>query len=258
MTFDEKLEGFPSVYVINLEESVNRREYMTNQFNKYGIKHYIHTTPRYTTFKEKICVEVDNSHGEIPNLHIGALISLIDVMKHWYSSTDEEYAIFCEDDISFESIDHWNFTWENFISKLPKNWECLQLVRMCSPIELTKIHHLQIDFRWGRWWGSTFMAKRKHIKRLLDIMLLGENHYRITSQDGEYVPCVENCLFLNYNTVCNFPLLFENNFDYNPVEGYDNAYWQTYESRFISNYIIRYFWKTMGSELNLDEIMTEK
>ena len=256
MSYADKLKGFPSVYTINLEESVDRREYMINQFIKYGIKYNIFTTPRYVTFKDDISVDVDTpTKTTLPNLHIGATISFVSIMNDWYNNTDEEYAIFCEDDVSFESIEHWNFTWEEFYSKIPKQWECLQLIRMSSDIRPSTIDELQLDFRWGRWWGSSFMFRRSHVKRLLDILYVGRNKYRITSQDGAYDPCVENCLSFNYNTVCNFPLLFENNFNLDPVDGKDlNAN----ESKLISNYIIRHYWKTVGKNLNLDDAMIER
>ncbi len=256
MNYADKLKGFPSVYTINLEESVDRREYMTNQFIKYGIKYNFFTTSRYVTFKDKISVDVNTPFKTtLPNIHIGATISFVNIMNEWYNNTDEEYAIFCEDDVSFESIEHWNFTWEEFYSKIPNQWECLQLIRMCSDINPTNINDLQLDFRWGRWWGSSFMLRRSHVKRLLDILYIGKDNYRITSQDGSYDPCVENCLSFNYNTVCNFPLLFENNFDLDPVDG---KILSNNESKIISNYIIRHYWKTVGKDLNLDDAMIER
>ncbi len=262
MAYADKLKGFPSVYTINLEESVDRREYMTNQFIKYGIKYTISTIPRYVTFKDKISVDVNSPvgvppdlHMQVWDLHIGATISFIDIMNYWYNNTDEEYAIFCEDDISFESIEYWNFTWEEFYSRLPHNWECLQLIRMHSDLTPNCINELQLDFRWGRWWGSSFMFRRSHVKRLLDILYVGKGKYKITSQNGTYDPCVENCLSFNYNTVCNFPLLFENNFNLTPVDGKMSG---LNDSKLISNYIIRHYWKMLGKDLNLDDVMIEK
>ena len=231
---------------------------MLDQFIKYNIKYHIYVTPRFSSFKDKIDVVINSPRLEIPNLHIGATISFINAIKAWYDSSDEEYAIFCEDDISFESIEYWNFTWEEFYSKLPSDWECLQLVRMHSEINTKTLSDLQLDFRWGRWWGSSLMIKRSHAKKLLDIMYVGPGKYKISSQDGLYDPCVENCLMFNYNTVCNFPLLFENNFDHDPVDGINDSNWVVAESRMISNYIIRHQWKTKGKSLNLDEMMILK
>ena len=90
MSYADKLKGFPSVYTINLEESVDRREYMTNQFIKYGIKYNIFTTPRYVTFKDDISVDVDTpTKTTLPNLHIGATISFVSIMNDLYNNTDE-------------------------------------------------------------------------------------------------------------------------------------------------------------------------
>jgi hypothetical protein len=233
---------------------------MNNQLTKYGINHKIHTFPRYSTFKDKVSVVIEKpstNHNTIPDLHIGATISFVNSIKDWYENTDEQYAIFCEDDVSFESIDHWNFTWQEFYSKLPIRWQCLQLIRMNSAMDPNSLNNLTLNFRWGRWWGSSFMIKRSHAKRLLNILHIDDSHYRITSQNGQFDPCVENCLSFNYNTVCNFPLLIENNFEFQPVNGISEPDWAVYEARLVSNYIIRHHWKTLGKNLNLEEVMKE-
>lgn len=254
MDYIKKLIEFPTVNVINLEESSDRRKFMIDQFDKYGIRYKIHTKPRYVTFKDKVNVEIVSPTKWLPDLQIGALTSFIEAMKDWYFNTKEEYAIFCEDDISFESIEHWNFTWPEFIAKIPPEVEKVQLVRMTADLKPGEsIQAFELNLRWGRWWGATFMFTRGEVFKLLNILNPSQGHYRLVSEDGNWEPCIENCLFLNYSKICNFPLLFEDNINLDPVDG--KSICSTIESKLISNYLIRHLWRTMGSSLDLNEAM---
>ena len=40
MTLHKKLEGIPHIYYINLEDRKDRREFMENQFNQWGIEKF--------------------------------------------------------------------------------------------------------------------------------------------------------------------------------------------------------------------------
>ena len=120
-----KLEYFPSVYYVSLEESVERQKILHQQFDKYQIEN---VTP---ILSKRFSESDDNVQGEM--LHIldggttGCVISHLKAIQKWYEETDEDYAFFCEDDLSFETVDYWNFTWDSFVENLPEDAECVQL-----------------------------------------------------------------------------------------------------------------------------------
>ena len=120
-----KLLDFPSVNYISLDESVDRRDSLRKQFYYCGIER----TRELLSKRFKYCD--DKVYGE--QLHIlddgtiGCVVSHIKMIKKWYEETDEDYAFFCEDDLSLETVQYWNFTWEEFMNILPSKWECIQL-----------------------------------------------------------------------------------------------------------------------------------
>lgn len=247
-----KTKGFPSVQVINLEEHPQRKKYMIDQFNKYGLKYKIHTGQRFVSFRDKVSIEIVPPVQYMCYTSIGIVINFVNAMRDWYFNTNEDYAIFCDDDISFESIEYWNFTWHEFASKLP---ECniLQLVRIPDRITNINISKLDLQLRQGRWWGSSFLLPRERVKILLDLLYPADNVYRLTSENGRWEPCIENCIALNYGYVLNLPLLFENNFDLAPGAG---IYTGLDQSKIISQYLIRHWWRTIGKDLDLERTLS--
>ena len=156
LTIEEKLKNFPSVNYTSLYESVDRRKFMQDQFDRYGItKTNVYLTERFNKISNY--VQVTGTGLVMPEVHtqLGTIISHINLLRNWYVSTDEEYAIFCEDDVSFESIEHWNFTWDDFVRYIPEGWNGVQLTKVqmpfCNPAGEP---NLILKLTRGRWWGS--------------------------------------------------------------------------------------------------------
>jgi hypothetical protein len=263
MRFAKKLEGFPSVNYINLYEYPDRKQFMEKQFAKYGMANtHCYQTERYSKIKNTLKVHIpaceDGVTYPIIDNGIGATISHLNSIRNWYNNTDEEYAIFVEDDISFASIDRWNFTWQEFVAHIPEDWECMQLIRMIADPLPKEMHELTLRLRWGRYWGAHWMMKRSHAKRLLD-MCTGpaDNEYTLISCTGKYQPVTENVLLMNYNTLYNFPLLTENwsELKYTLGNQPDDNEDEIRRGRNLCNNVVKYYWQTLGSTLNLDEAM---
>jgi FkbM family methyltransferase len=223
--YETKLKNFPSVNFPSLEECSNRRNFMQGQFEKYGIKNATcFITERYATLKEK--VHFHSSVGITEEGQPGIVHSFLTLLKNWYDNTNEEYAIFCDDDIDFSTIEHWNFTWDEFIEGLPSDWECVQLIALYE-IDITADNKVM---RYGRevdqslklservWddWGSTFMVKREFAKKILDSHWISPTSINLDVQDcGMFLfPIIEHVLFRGKGKVYHFPLFVENvNFD---------------------------------------------
>jgi hypothetical protein len=264
LSYSEKLKGFPSVNYTSLRESVDRRAYMQNQFDHYGItKTNVYITERF----EKIAnhVQVTGTGLWVPEVQtqMGTIISHINLLRNWYVSTDEEYAIFCEDDVSFESIKHWNFTWEQFVQNLPEPWNCIQLTKVmmpyCNPAGEPE---LSLKITRGRWWGAYSLFRRPYVKFLLDKVCQGHNGYQLDLIDLDGIPTmpiIENLLYLQAGGVFNFPMLFEddsidttfhnkNKITVGAETANDAQYW--------SHRLIAEQWRTKGATLDLKDAIT--
>ena len=206
ITLKDKLNNFPFVVYITLEEFIERGEFMESQLNKYEIPHKKYLTKRLSEMTDVI---VHNSN--IPQLGTGICISHLNAMRWWYENSTDEYVIVCEDDHSFESIDYWEFTWDEFMSRLPFDWECVQLIRIISPAEdYSTVDILQnLSILSGRWWGGASLMRRSYVKKLLDRHVVDDKTYNLFVQSAYLQSLLENILYVDAGIVYNFPMLVE-------------------------------------------------
>ena len=264
LTIKEKLRNFPSVNYTSLYESVDRRAYMQNQFDHYGItKTNVYLTDRFDKISSMVNVTGTGRFMKEVVIQMGTVISHLNLLRNWYVSTDEEYAIFCEDDVSFESIDHWNFTWDDFVQHIPADWNGVQLTKVqmpyCNP---TGEPNLAIKITRGRWWGAYSLFRRNYVKILLDRTCHGYNTYNLDLIDiygDQYGPIIENLLYLQSGSIYNFPMLVENSnlgttFENKNLisQGYNLAN----DSQYWSHRLVAEQWRTKGATLNLKDAMT--
>lgn len=123
-----KFKKIPHIFYLNLDERQDKREYIEKQFQILGIKNFTRTSANrfsintFDLWKTKILCEPSN---EIARL--STLLNQFQVIIDWYDSNSSEYCIIAEDDVNFLTAKYWPFTWEYFFSKLPCNWDCVQL-----------------------------------------------------------------------------------------------------------------------------------
>lgn len=252
MNIEEKLKNFPNVYYVTLEESHERQKFMQDQFKKYGIN----GTPFYT----KRLQDMDprpkyiGDHADRIGFCLGVSISHINSLKHWYENTDDEVAIFCEDDHDFSTVEHWPFTWDEFVQSLPEGWECIQLIRIVSPLGEGFNVDLDLDIRYGRWWGSIGLMKRSWVKKILDRHLMEDGIYRMEVAWAE--PFAENVLYWNIGTVYNFPLFTENTDIFSTtIVGNTKDYVFSKVAHRVSDIIVRDYWRLLGNSINIQSVM---
>jgi hypothetical protein len=255
LTIEQKLKNFPSVNYTSLSESVDRREFMRQQFAHYGIKSNQYVTERFGIIADSVKFSGNGIDDAMVQSQFGSIVSHVNLLRHWYQTTNEEYAIFCEDDVSFESINYWNFTWQEFIQALPTNWECVQLTRVTSMLDVPpEVNQLLLELRMGYWWGAYYMMKRTYVKKLLENICVGFNEYRLDiSHDGLF-PIIETLLFRNIHKeiVYSFPLLIES--DQFQTTFYGNRISHRVEQEFSHKTILNQ-WINHGSSMDLHRAM---
>jgi GR25 family glycosyltransferase involved in LPS biosynthesis len=158
-----KLDGFGPIYVINMERSADRKTYIENHFKKYGVSEY--------TFVNGIDGSKEDLNELINNLdqitvsknEISCGMSHLKAIKHWLETSDSDYAIIMEDDVSLETVDFWTFTWNDFFSAVTKKYDILQLAITNNFIINNRLHlreHLD-------WCAAVYLIKRPFAEKLV-------------------------------------------------------------------------------------------
>ena len=256
VTYEQnKLTNFPPVYYISLSDSTDRQQAFEKQFLLNGIEN-VKMIEAYDGRKDDYRYKpdvVDGLHFEtLDSGGIAATISHLKAIIEWYNNSYSDYAIFFEDDMSIESVNDWNFTWDEFISSLPENWKAIQL-------SLIKDGITQDDMKlnqrvWWNWSAGSYLIKRNYAKELIEHFYQNEKFYLKIKEEDNTIPCIEHCLFaLGIGYVYTIPLFYENiNF---VSTFYQHFIQKTHKDLQIdsSNYV-KYWWKIAGLNKSLDDL----
>ena len=112
------------------------------------------------------------------------------MIKDWYENTDEDYGFFAEDDLSLETVQYWDFTWEDFISNTPEDADCIQLLTIRN-----KFPTMQIRERyWDDWGATAYIITRDYAAKIINTYMK-EDGYHLEIPQSSIQPLVENLLF---------------------------------------------------------------
>lgn len=125
-TIKKKLKGIGPILWINLDTETDRQKHMNELFDSYDIPN-----TRISAIDARGNNDVsDLLVGKFPDLitqgELGCTMSHLKAIKHFYYETDLESIIICEDDIVFDTVPYWPFTWNRFLSSVPYDWDVLQ------------------------------------------------------------------------------------------------------------------------------------
>lgn len=163
-----KLKGLPPIYWLNLDNDTHRREYMENQFAYWQIENHV----RIAGFDGRVDDVCEHLSGCAPDNmsqnEIGCCISHLKAIKDFYENTEDDYALIFEDDVVLDNVRYWNFTWKDFIAKLPHDWDCVQLTIISTGNIHIRLHHYFInDFS-----AAAYLITRHHAAKII------KNHIR--------------------------------------------------------------------------------
>lgn len=209
-----KLEGFPTTYYITLNECIERQKVLEEQFEEYGISFVAIKSERFSKSN-------DNIQGkylyQLNDGTKGCCVSHLKAIKKWYEETNEDYAFFCEDDISLETVPYWNFTWEEFIESIPEDVECIQLFNIRSNYDTFELR----ERYWDDWGASAYILTRDYAKKIIDTYIK-EDYYLLEVPNQEVMPLIENILFASIGKTYTIPLFVENIKFGSTFEGFDD------------------------------------
>ena len=249
-----KLQNFPTSYYVTLEESVDRQKNIVNQFEKYGISPIPIVSKR---FSESNDIVTGKYLHQLNAGTTGCCVSHLKAIKNWYEKTDEDYAFFCEDDLSLETVRYWDFTWEEFIDSLPEDAECVQLLTIRNDFETFSIS----DRMWNDWGATAYIITRDYAKKLID-NYIKDDIFHLEVPNSDIMPLIENILFTNLGKSYTIPLFVENiEFDSTFSKEQDNDVnaGQKNNHRIANEKVLNY-WKSKNmlntSKTELEELLS--
>ena len=135
-----KLKNFGPVYYLNMDEQPERKIYMEAQFKYWEIENYT----RISAYDGREDDLSDIIKGKYPDNmssgEIGCTTSHLKANKHWMETSDSPCAIIAEDDLDLSVVFHWNFTWKDFYSLIPYDYDVVQLAIICTGPLHVKLH----------------------------------------------------------------------------------------------------------------------
>ena len=164
-----KLKNFGPLYYINLDGQPERDAAMQSM-----CKYWELNPTRLSAFDGRTSSLnhiLEGSHDiGISSGEVGCVTSHLKAIKQWYETTDTPYAIFAEDDVSFDTARFWKFTWDEFVEKLPYDWDVVQLAIINPGVVYASMHA-----RWVNDFSTAcFMITRHHAKKLIDHHCVGD------------------------------------------------------------------------------------
>jgi GR25 family glycosyltransferase involved in LPS biosynthesis len=202
-----KLENFGPVYLINLPDQTKRLNHIKNEFDTHGITDY------------KIIEAVDGRtddlrgliHGKYPKLRpteIGCIASHITAIKTWLEESDDEYAIIMEDDCSFENVQYWQWTWNEFMENIPEDADIIQLVMLKEDNLKFNMHvkerYNSNDYFSYAWSTACYVIKRSYGEKLLKKLLV-DGKYDLA--EGKYRSKPADVILYNLGKAYTMPIL---------------------------------------------------
>ena len=94
---------------------------------------------------------------------VGCTTSHLKAIKHWYDTSNSQYALIMEDDIDLSIVRCWNFSWNEFMANLPYDWDVVQLAIICTGSIHVKLHKRFVnDFS-----TACYIISRSHAEKLV-------------------------------------------------------------------------------------------
>lgn len=162
-TGSSKLDGFAPTYVINLESREDRLDYIIDAMKNIGIEN--HTVVKAVDGNNVDLESLVHGREKLPlsNPELGATISHLETIKRWLGESDSEYTIIIEDDLSFETVDLWGFTFKDFLKSIDKEYDILQLC-IIHNYKINRKLHIKEKHDWS---AACYLIKRSWAEKLI-------------------------------------------------------------------------------------------
>ncbi len=158
---------------INLDSAENRRNNMLKEFADNGVTDHYRVKAYPSPEKNKRYYE-----NACCRSHLQAV-------THFLLDTNDEYALICEDDLTFELKKYWRNSVEDVVKNAPNDWGIIQLATIIQSIE-PKFGSRELYFKWNDQKSSSCLAwiiHRRCAVKLLNTYLTNNNIYQFATPD---------------------------------------------------------------------------
>ena len=242
-----KLRGFGPVYCINLDGQPERWEFMEDQFKYWELTDY-HRVSAYDGRED------DLGHilkGRYPDMmssgEIGCTTSHLKAMKE-FLKTDAPYAIMIEDDCDLDLVRFWNFTWADFMAKIPYDWDVVQIAIICTGDIHLKIHKRFVN----EFSTACYIITRHHAEKLIRLHCrggyTGEQKYKLDN-GCKPRPVADDLIYNSGNTFAIPMFLYK-------IELGSSIHQEHIDAIHRGNHeALTHFWETHGANVNIKDYM---
>ncbi len=238
-----KVKGIGPIYYLNLDGQSERREYMEDQFKYWEIENYTRISA-YDGRDDDLSGIIKGRYPEMMSSgEIGCVTSHLKAIKHWYETSDSQYAIIMEDDCNLDLIKYWNFTWSDFYCRIPYDWDVMQIAIICTGDVHVRVHKRFVN----EFSTACYLITRHHAEKLLRLHVRGEK-YKL--DNGVKPRPVADDLIYNSGNTYSLPLLLYR------IELGSSIHPDHIDAFHRGNYDAQFnYWSQKGAELTIDNLM---
>lgn len=214
-------------------------------FKPYGMEPF-----KYINFKlnrDGNIKKIDNNSSEYFTIPIA--YRFYERIKYWYENTNEEYALFCENDVNFEIAKYWSFTFQELINKLPEKWNYVQLTKILENFPIQQEFKIAFENKHWHYWGNqAILIRRNYAKELIKSFITDNNIIFEHTWNDAPGPASELIIQKNVEGAYTFPIF---------NECLDSEGNNSYNWKLVCSFLhIQRFWK--NNTKKLDEFFNEK
>lgn len=156
LSINEKLRGLPPIRVISLADAHERKTKLTEKLNEI---------PDVSlTYIESIRSE----SREYQDIHNAVLESHLTALRDFVHNSNDDWTIIAEDDINFELVQYWPFTWQEKMKQFESHKiEIAQLCLIVSNVDTlldTELHPRRGGIDWS---SASFLVSRAGAMQIL-------------------------------------------------------------------------------------------
>lgn len=254
MDLENKLIEFPHVYYFNMDNEMSRRRYMEDQFDIYDIEYTRISGDRFKASNIKEWIDVLKSPEDVLEINssyaIANTVNHLIFLKEWYKNSNEQMIVLMEDDYDLTLIDHWHFDWKYLMSKLPFDWDTVQLgYEHFERVEFFLSHKDYRSFNFG-----PTLINRNHIKKILDLCF--DNNDKIVVHGHPCYGLPENKFSVDYliNHIgknYTIPIITTNTDFFQDIKDIHSQ--NVYDKHRTNRYIYHYWWKNKRDNFDLED-----
>jgi hypothetical protein len=220
------------IYWINLEKSYERRNNMLNLLGLLNVKNsrIIAFDGEYEqNISSKYFYSENGVYPKYSNKEYAILLSHLNSIEKFTNLNDLEYNIglICEDDLSFDFINYWNYDIRSIIQNAPNDWDIIMLGYFTLNLNFNDLYK-----KWDNEWSAiSYLVNHNSMK--MKINKLKKDNKWICNENDLMVS--DNYIFSKFNTyVYKYPYFTYPNNNNSTLHEDHLLYHRIYK---ISNYI---------------------